>query len=208
MSLIIQLLIISVVGFIIQGEECDKIKTEILDEAMKRSELENNTVHLFCVANSLQDIKLNDTVKETVKVVPQASIDDDTKKMLNVIFNYFSYQCKNFTIALTLKHLLLEYLFHQTDMTVISQYIEPLHSILVYLQTMANILDDMELNEHSRKCVRLTAAQYKMMYYVRYGDRPLLKSLIHMEDWTTREYHGGKSLSTCNCEILHPSILI
>ena len=52
----------------------------ILGETLERSKLD--TIHLYCVANSLQNTagkQLNNTVKEAVKV-PQTSIDDDTKK--------------------------------------------------------------------------------------------------------------------------------
>ena len=33
-----------------------------------------------------------------------------------------------------------------------------------------DILDDIEFNKYSSRCVSLTAAEYKMMYYVQYGD--------------------------------------
>jgi len=189
--LFVQILIVSVISVTIQGAPVKRNPTA-MDKAMNN---DNKTTHLYCIANTLQHIDENipDAAKKAVKV-PPPPIDDDTKMMLNITFNHHSYQCKNFTIALSLKHKLQDYLFHQTKTTAISQYYKPLYSILAYLQTMANLLDDIEFNKHGRRCIRLTPTEYKMMYHVIYGDKLLLKSLQDMEDWTKRENHeGGKS---------------
>jgi len=205
--LFIQLLIISVIGVTIQGAPVKRNESEcdpkiISDEAMNKTEKQR--AYLYCIANTLQHIdgNISDAAKRIVNV-PPPSTDDDTKMMLNITFNHHSYQCKNFTIALSLKHRLQDYLFHQTKTTAISQYYKPLCSILVYLQTMANLLDDIEFDKHNRRCIRLTPTEYKMMYHVIYGDILLLKSLQDMKDWVTyKNYEGGCLPAHRNCEIL------
>ena len=160
------------------------------------------------MADSLSNTAYNITAKslQLHLQLSQIPIHNNTETMLSITFDHFSYQCKNFTIALSLKYQLQHYYFHQTNTTAISQYI---YSILVYLQTMADILDDIEFNINSRRCIRLTAAEYKMMYYVRYGNASPLDSLEDMEDWADRgNYEEGTTPSTCNCEILHPSLTI
>ena len=69
---------------------------------------------------------------------------------------------------MTLKHQLQDYLFDSENTPATfaeNSTTKKLSSILVYLQTMANILDDIELNNSNKTCLKLTSAQYKMMYY-------------------------------------------
>ena len=208
MTLIVQLLIISVAGFMVQGaptsNDCDLVRN-ILETAKTRSELENKTVHLYCVAKSL-DIatrNLNDT---KFFMIP---VHNNTKMILNKTFDQFSYQCKNFTLALSIKHQLQDHIFNETNMAGIFQYNKPLYSILVYLETMSSILDDIEFSKHGNRCVRLTPSQYMMMYRVRYDDDSLFNALIKdMVKWVDRDYYeGGNTPSTHNCNIFYPSLL-
>ena len=210
---IVQLLIISAVAFMAQSaplsenDDCESSRAKILESADSRTELQKHTVHLYCVANSLRNTVGNNRTAVQGVQLPNISIYNAT---WNKIFHHFSNECKNFITTLSLKHWLQEYLFNQTNATVLSQHIGPLHSMLVYLQTMAKIWDDIEFNVRSNSCVRLTATQYKMMYYVQYDDPSLQQSLTNEADkWTEEEYykkHLNSVPSICNCNILYPSL--
>lgn len=212
MSLIIRLLIVPVFAFMAQTapleHNCVSVRSNVLAKAKNRSELQNQTVHLYCVAISLHDtVYRNKIVVQDVQL-PNIPIQN-TK--FNQVFRYFSDECKNFTVALSLKHHLQEYLFNETNNSTDSQQIRPLYSVLVYLQMLANILDDIQFNNHSVRCVRLTANQYKMMYHVlqqQQQDVSLLDSLI--DDWTAQNYYlqhfKDGAPSTCTCKIIYPTL--
>jgi len=70
--------------------------------------------------------------------------------------------------------------------------------ILVYLQTMANILDDIQFNNHNKRCLKLTSAQYKMMYYVlQFTAINLIVTLKEKsEEWVLS---GGSQHNTLDC---------
>ena len=87
---------------------------------------------------------------------------------------------------MTLKHQLQDHLFNTDNAPELnSDNANKLTTILTSLQTMANIFDDMKISEDNSRCVKLTPAQYKIMYYVRYT-APLLESLKHhLEGWYT-----------------------
>ena len=216
MSSIVQLLIISVVTYMAQSvplcqsnDECgESVRTDVLVKEKNRSELQNQIVHLYCVAISFHStVGRNQTAVKDVQL-PKISMQN---KNFNGIFNHCSHECKNFITALSLKQQLQEYWFNQADAATVSQYIRPIHSMLVYLQTMANIFDEIEFNKRSSRCVRLTAAEYKMMYYAQYEDASLLESLIREAGkWINAKYYQehlqNTVPSTCTCKILHPSL--
>ena len=56
--------------------------------------------------------------------------------------------------------------FYDKSVEVNSDSIITLSKILTSLQSMAKIFNDMELNENNSRCVQLTPAQYRIMYYV------------------------------------------
>ena len=208
MSLIIQVLIISVVVVVAQSASLSPYckSSDVLAKAKNRSKLQSLIVHLYCVA-----ISLHGTVNRNRTAVPDVQLPNnstqDTK--FNEVFSYFSDECKNFTEALLLKHYLQEYLFNETNNSTDSRQIGPLYSILVYLETVANILDDIQFNNnHSVRCVRLTANRYKMMYHVlQQRDASLLNKAEH---WIDDKYYkenlkDGKP-SICTCKTLYPTL--
>ena len=215
MSLTIQLITISLVVFMAQSapvcpdDDCESQRTEIMEEAKKRTEFQNQIVHLYCVANSLHNTVGRNNASIQPIQLPQIPIN---KTKLSEIFADLSYECKSYTKALSLKQQLQEYLFNQT-IEVSQNVISPLHSILVYLQTMASIWDDIEFNKHSRRCVSLTETEYKMMYYVQYDDDDSLFNSLFTSAarWFDKKYYNenlesdsGIVIYTCN--ILYPSL--
>ena len=208
MTLVAQLLIISVVGYMVQSaalsSDICKIKQDILlKKAKTRSDLENKKIHLYCVAKSLHD-----TIKKfTDAKLHTTPINGNTKTMLNKTLNHFSNHCQQFTLALSIKYQLQDRIFNKTNMAAISQCNKSLYSILVYLETMGSILDDIEFSKHGNRCVRLTASQYKMMYHVRYDDDLLFNALKKdMLKWAHRDYFKDGTPSPCNCELFYPSL--
>ena len=80
---------------------------------------------------------------------------------------------------MVLKHQLQEHLFStsiNSALKIDSDNHNNISTILTSLQTVANIFDDMQFNKDNSSCVKLTPAQYRIMYYVRYT-APLLESL-------------------------------
>ena len=216
MSAIIQLLVISTIAFTAQSaqlprstNDCKSVQSNILAKAKTDPELQNQTLHLYCVALALfNTVGRNETALQDVRI-PEITMSNIER---NEIISYFSYGCKNFIMALSFKHQLQEYLFNQTDTTAISQYIRPLYSILVYLQTLANILDDIEFNKRSSRCVKLTATEYKMMYHIQYKDTSFVESLKKKaNDMIDNKYYEDNSLentapSVDSCNVFHPSL--
>ena len=149
---------------------------------MNQRKLENN---MYCAAQSLYDAgeDLRDK-KYTVSPLPKIDVNSNTKRNMNKMLHHFSDLCKYFTKAMTLKHQLQEHLFNNDSAPQLnSDNHNNISTILTSLQTMANIFDDMQFNKDYSRCVKLTPAQYRIMYYVRYT-APLLESLKDdLEGW-------------------------
>ena len=152
-------------------------------EAMEKHQrqLENT---LFCAAQSLYNAggQLSDE-NFTLPILSGIDISNSTKENMNRTLRHFSDRCKYFTIAMTLKHQLQDYLFF-TDTTpdLNSDNAKRLSTILTSLQTMADVFNDMEYNKNSRICILLTPAQYEIVYHVQYST-PLLESLEDLSVW-------------------------
>ena len=150
---------------------------------------------LYCAAMSLRNTAGKLRVHLTLPPYPQVDINVNTEKIMNATFDHFSKECKNFTIAMILKHQLQDFLFsthiiapESSDTTELnSDNIKRVSTILTNLQTMASIFDDMQFSKHHSSCVRLTPIQYKIMYHVYYSNISLLQSLKDMEDWALDE---------------------
>ena len=150
---------------------------------------------LYCAATSLRNKAGKLRLKLTLPPYPQIDINVNTERIMNATFDHFSKECKNFTIAMILKHQLQDILFNTdvitpqlSDTTELnSDNIQRISTILTNLQTMASIFDDMQFSKHHSSCVRLTPIQYKIMYHVRYSNISLLQSLKDMEEWALDE---------------------
>ena len=216
MSLTIQLITISLVVFMVQSvpvnqqnDTCESQRTEIMKEAKKRNKSQNQMVHLYCVANSLHStVGCHSELLQPI-MLPKISIN---KTRLSEIFDLLSYECKSYTTSLSLKQQLQQYLFNQTT-EVSEDAISPIYSIVVYLQTMASIWDDIEFNNHGRRCVSLSETEYKMMHYAQYDDDDsLFNSLFtSAQTWFDSKYYNknlesDSGIVICTCDILYPSL--
>ena len=161
-SFILQLLIISAFGLMAPIHDVTKTSTH-----MNRKNLE---MRLFCKTQFLHDeLKIN-------FIEDDYDIDNTTKTIAKETFDHFSDRCKYFTKAMTLKHRLQEHLFSNNGSVVPnSDNVKILSKILTYLQSVAKIFNDLELIENNSRCVKLTPAQYKIMYYA-LQTAPLLES--------------------------------
>ena len=92
------------------------------DHLQKRdSEITTNTEWAFektvyCAANSLRNTTKILRGNLNLPLPPQMDININTEAILNATLDHFFKQCKNFTIAMTLKHQ-LQYLLFDTDST-------------------------------------------------------------------------------------------
>ena len=137
---------------------------------------------------------LQERVKSAAKVIHNERGESIKKEFTNdnstaaEVFNLFSAECQNFTIAMTLKHQLLDCIFNTTAQDLcesLSNIVsESLSKILTSLQTMASSFNKMKLNKSNSSCVELTPAQYKMMYKARYNLTDVIRSL----DDVTKHY--------------------
>ena len=150
---------------------------------MNRKNLE---MRLFCKTEFLhKELNINFTEDDY-------DIDTITKTIANQIFDHFSDRCKYFTKAMTLKHRLQEHLFSKDSTSSVvpdSDNVKRLPKILTYLQSVAKIINDLELIENNSRCVKLTSAQYKIMYYA-------LKTAPLLESWKDdiREWFLNKNI--------------
>ena len=185
--IIIQLLIISVVGLMVQSAPVSVTD----DHLQKRSTNENNQQvpenRLFCAALSLH-IKMRDFSSDlTVPAAPQ--INDNIKSVMSTTFDHFSSLCKNFTIAMSLTYQVQDLLFN-TDTTpeLSSDDIQKLSEILALLQTMATAFDDIQYNRDHSRCVRLTAVQYRIMYNIQHPNTSLKQALKDIKEvWNSTD---------------------
>lgn len=181
-SFILQLLIISAFGLMVQSAPVNDVTKRSANMTEKEINLEKS---LYCTAQSLYHARRDlEEAKFTLPSLPQADIDNTTETIANKTFDHFSNRCKHFTVAMTFKHQLQEHLFsNDTSVELNSDNAKTLSTILTSLQSVANIFNDMELNDNNSRCVKLTAAQYRIMYHVRYT-APLLESWEDdIKDW-------------------------
>ena len=162
-------------------QSADVTKRSAVSKKEMKQKLENT---LYCAAQSLYHAQENlENAEFILPSLPQADINNNIKTIMNKMFHHFSDRCKNFTIAMTLKHQLQEHLFNNdTAPELNSDNVKKLTTILTSLQTMANMFDDMQFNKDNSRCVKLTPAQYRIMYYAR-KTSPLLESLNQLEGW-------------------------
>ena len=141
----------------------------------------NQTVlesRLYCVAKDLYNAR-GQLSRGNLQDAEYKTDDSNAKKLSNLFYD----RCKEFTIAMTLKHQLLDDFFKaDTAPNLGIKNPEKLSMILTSLQTMSDIFYDMELNENDRRCLELTPTQYKIMYKARYTTS-VLQSLGDLDKW-------------------------
>ena len=157
------------------------------------TDVESKTVTLYCAAKAI-----NCTAVSLLgqNLTSEVDINNENKTAFDEIFNHFSGECQNFTSAMSLKHQLQEYLFKQTneDLNNDDNHIEQLSSMLVGLQTMANILDQLQFYKHNSYCPRLSASQYKTIYQV-HSTSSLLQSISELGgNWTKSKYYESGTI--------------
>ena len=179
-SFILQLLIVLAIGLMVQSAPVNDVtkRSANIAKEKKQRKLENN---LYCTAQSLhfagRQLQLHNKSFILLTSLPEIDISNNIKRNMNRMLHHFSDLCKNSIIAMTLKHQLQEHLFNDdTALEVNPDDAKTISTILTSLQTMANIFDDMQFNKDNSRCVKLTPAQYRIMYYVQYTT-PLLESL-------------------------------
>ena len=204
--LIVQLLIVLVVGLTVQSSP---IKSEQLQKrqtaAKDTTEMEDIQIqlqkrfekHLYCAAQSIYNTRAERLSVLDLPVPTAPHIDNDTKTFMSATFDLFSALCKNFTIAMCLKNQVQDLLFN-TDTTpeLSSDNIQKSFEILTNLQIMVTTFDDMQFSVNHSRCVRLTAAQYRIMYYIQYPSTSLKQALKDLgEDWYRNEkYYNHKDV--------------
>ena len=180
-SFIIQLLIISVVGLMVQSAPVsDNLKKRGTTAANVNTNVKKLEQRLLCAASSIRNAKWLDTLEPHEPIVPQSG---NYTELVHTIFDQFSLHCKGFTNATSLKYHVQDLLFDNNTTPQLSY--ENLSKLLIKLQTMATTLDDIQYIRDHSSCVRLTAAQYRIMYYAKFEQDNAAKDF--MDDWARNE---------------------
>ena len=214
----LQFFIMSVITIMVRSAPVKRDTDEqLLQKAAMRKDVQNKMVTLFCAAQSVDCTTVELLYRTPQKTTVLLKINrftlhgsDINKAVINEIFHHFSSECQNFTLAMSLKHQLQDYLFNQSNQDLndedtegLSCQIKQLSSLLVALQTMANILDQLQFYKHTSNCPRLSSTEYKMMYQVQYSTTSLLHSIGKLgKNWSHRNYYEKKPDSR-NCEKLN-----
>ena len=152
---------ILLVSYMVQSlptsDSCNKRRHIINDAAKSRTAAQNKTVILYCAANAVQIIAQGLNGHPTQLDLAIATENRVTEIILNTAFQQFSNECKDFTLAMSLKHQLQDSLFRQKNQDLTPHQINRLSSILIYLQTIANSLNYIHSRQQSSHCVRLSA---------------------------------------------------
>ena len=158
----LQLSIISVFGLIAQSAPTDLTKRSTKEcEGYNVSVLEGR---LYFAARDLHNTNEHLRSKNPKYLSNLPKIENDVAETTTKhIYDDFSYRCKRFTQAMTLKHQLQYHLFNADTASFLIQNAEDLSKILTSLQIMANTFDDIEFNKVNRRCVELTSDQYTIM---------------------------------------------
>jgi len=134
------------------------------------------------------------------------TINSDTVGILNPIFQLFSNKCKDFTLAMSLKHQLQKYFFNPRAQNLKNLQISQLSLILIHLQTIANMLDDLQFRQNNSYCIRLSAHGYRMMYNALYRDN---NSLLHHIKCEGEKWEGKyEKIDFFDCKVLHPTFIM
>jgi len=101
---------------------------------------------------------------------------------------------------MSLKHQLQDHLFNQYNLSLTTEESKHVYSILVGLQTAADILDQYRFSQHNTNCPRLSAAGYKMMYHVQYNTSLVEVTIGQGGIWVHDDYliyGNNKTSPTC-----------
>ena len=155
----------------------------------------NQTDKVYCAAIEVQSSA--QLLKELSFEVPVATENPVASIILNTTFQRFSSECKNFTLAMSLKHQLQNYLFTQNTSNLMSDQISRLSSILINLHRVANSFNDIHSRNKSSHCVRLSEHGYRLMYHVvQYENTSLLTEINNQgKKWAKNNNKGGGSSS-------------
>ena len=192
-SFIIQLLIISVVGLMVQSAPVtvtdDHLhKRQAAPLANERHNQKALEEKLYCAATKVRNTakRLNSTV--TLNIPTQYAGVNEVDR--NPTYDQLTKYCMNFIMTMSLKHHLQDLLLDtNTSSHLSSDNIGKLSVILIKLQTMANIFDDIQVVKHSSSCVTFTPDGFKTIYkYTEYTNTSLLQAIFDMANfWVNDE---------------------
>ena len=187
-NIILQLSIISALGLMVRSAPINTMITK--RSTGTKNPLTISEKRLYCAAKDLYDATGNLRKAQyslTRSHFPEIDIDVKTK-IVDKLYNLSSNRCKNYTIVMILKHQLQDHIFNpnMTDLDLSAEHVTGnISIILTSLQTMADSFNDFELRIVNKRCVKLTPAQYQIMYYVKYNRKDSLLKLLkdNFEGW-------------------------
>ena len=188
-DIILQLSIISALGLMIQSAPINTMINKRSTPNCTGKDLTIPEERLFGAARDLHDAtgKLHKAQYNHARLgFPEIDFDVENETV-DELYSLFSYLCKKYANVMILKHQLQDYIFNSnmTDLNLTAEDIAGnISIILTSLQTMADSFDDFEFSIFNKRCVKLTQAQYQIMYYVkRNQDASLLKLKEDFDGW-------------------------
>ena len=174
-SFIIQLLIISVVGLMVQSAPVS-ITDDHLHKRQAKQRQDQTTLEkkLLCAAKIVHNTGVPTvTLNVPTKYAGVNEVNGNQK------YDQLTKYCMNFIMAMSLKHHLQDFLLDtDTSSQLNSDNIGKLPTILTKLQTIANTFDDLQVVKHSSSCVTFTPDEFKTIYkYIKYTNTSLLQAI-------------------------------
>ena len=201
-SFIIQLLIISVVGLMVQSAPVSVTDNHIHKRHAAANERHNQTKlekKLLCTAKEVRNTakRLNSTVTLNIPTEYAGVREVDR----NLTYDQLTKYCMNFIMTMSLKHHLQDLLLDTNPSSQLnSDNIGKLPIILTKLQTIANIFDDIQVVKHSSSCVTFTPDEFKTIYkYIKYTNTSLLQAIIDMANFWVNDEDIYEYLTDKHC---------
>ena len=186
-SFIIQLLIVSVVGLMVQSAP-----VSVTDDHLQKRQAQCNNQKaieekLFSAVTKVRNTA-ND-LNKTVSLNVSAHYVGPTGVDIDLNYKKLTKYCMHFIMAMSMKHHLQDLLL-DTDVTsqLTTASIENLSVLLTNLQTMANTLDDLQVNKHDSSCARFEPSDFKTIYkYIPYTNASLLQAIHDIATFWVRD---------------------
>ena len=199
---IIQLLIISVVGLMVQSAPVsvtdDHLQKRQAEKTTKKSTQQKLEKRLFNAAGGVFN-GAGGLIKDKVTLNVPEGYEEASGIDTDLQYDNLARYCMHFIMAMSLKHHLQDLLLDTTITSGLSNdIIEKLSVMLTKLQTVANTFDDLQVNEHNSSCTRFTPKDYKTIYqYIPHTDASLLQTIHQIaqfwnQDKSLYDYPGER----------------
>ncbi|XP_065900390.1 uncharacterized protein [Dysidea avara] len=108
------------------------------------------------------------SIENGTRVYSVEMSDTFNKNYINSTLHQFDIACKNFTTIMAIKHQLQHSIFN--GICSIDSVLSGLVVTLSYLQTLADIIQEVKKTECNEQCIKFGHDEYRMIYYTLFDD--------------------------------------